>query len=315
MAPDQSDIQLTNIDNTIDVINYTYPFLPTTWQPGFVPKDNYILMEMYKKEIQTLFGVTDMTLQGENPANVESGKALNALIDMQSDRYMMFAESWENIFIEISDITIRMHNQMPEIVKDDILYVGENFKKQIKWSDVDIDRDSFVIKRYPVSTLPNQPDARREAVFQLMQAQLINQQQAAKLLQMPDIESFYDYQDAQYEYTDMLISQCIDGQDAYPIPQMDMDFAEEEIRKALLHYSTMGLEDENISLLVDLLNRIEVIRSTKATMQQKIAQAQQEQMMEAQSAGVTPSFNSQTGRAVAPEPSNVTLQGALGGLR
>ncbi len=310
------DLQVTNIANTIDVLEFKGSVPPIAWQMGVVPQDGYALIDMLSNNVAAVFGINELTSQGQKPPGIQSGEALETLISEQSDRFMMVAQSWEDLYMQVNDLTVRMLNQFPELAASHALYVGKNFQQQIKWEDCNLERDQFLMKEFPVSILPQTPSGKIETVYRLITMGLIQPQQAALMLDMPDIENFYDYSNSQFDYVDMLISKCLDGEEAYPVPQMDISFAYTRVQQAWLHYSTDGLNPDCLNLLNKLLNRLEMLQVTKTTQQQQIlAQAQQAQLqMQNAQMGANPSMVNKTGRGVAAQPSSVTKQAALGRL-
>jgi hypothetical protein len=61
--------------------------------------------------------------------------------------------------------------------------------KTLKWSDLKMKRDDYMLKTFPVSALPQHPAAKLEFVSELSKTGVIDVEDSMELMNFPDIES------------------------------------------------------------------------------------------------------------------------------
>ena len=129
--------------------------------------------------------VVTVAAEAVKPQGVDSGAAMRTFDEIGDDRLMFFSQQVERAVLEIG-------RQMIEAAKDIykrkrhfvVAFPQATFMESIDWADIKLDEDEYVLKAYPISTLPDDPAGRLAFVQEQMQAGLISPRAGRKLLQM-----------------------------------------------------------------------------------------------------------------------------------
>lgn len=167
--------------------------------PAFVEYKEWVISSAHE-----FMGVSQMSASGMKPAGLNSGAAQREYMDIQVERFSVLAHKWEKFFTDIATIDIdEASDSYSDTDKVDMSVVAQDgFTKQIKWSQAKMDRDSFWIKAYPVSSLPHSPAGRLAMVSEMMQAQLITREEGLKLLKFPDLDETLAMENAQQDFAE-----------------------------------------------------------------------------------------------------------------
>ncbi len=136
-------------------------------------------------------GISQMSASAKKPPGLDAAVAIREMNDLETERFMLKAQSWERSFLALSSIIIDLSRDLYEKDKKlSVKAVGSKFIKKIKWADVDLEDDCFVMQLFPTSLLPSQPGARKQEVAEWVQAGWITKDDAMSLLDFPDLEGF-----------------------------------------------------------------------------------------------------------------------------
>ncbi len=183
----QSNIIESHLDNEIGGIiefdNMAGGSPPIPLPMGKIPTDLKELVEYYYNLAFKKCGLSEMSATSKNPANLQSGKALQTYYDIESSRFQSIAKKYEQAVIDLSYLVIKYSRYMAaQGHKLKANFYGRNINKEIKFSQVDMDENYFDIQAYPVSIIPQTPAGRYETIRDMMQSGLLDQQRALKLL-------------------------------------------------------------------------------------------------------------------------------------
>ena len=121
--------------------------------------------------------------------------------------------------------------------------------KIIKWADVDMSKDAYVLKVYPTNLLADDPSSRLQDVTELMASGLINQRTASSLLEFPDIENAMSLQNSIVEDIRATIEDIVDeGLYSPPEPFQDLEYAIPQMQSAYIKYKRSNVEIERLEL-------------------------------------------------------------------
>ena len=171
---------------------------------------------LYSKEHETS-AVNQMSASGQKPSGVRAAAALRELRDEQTERFGMFVRAWEQLHLDIAELCTLVSKRMyeDEALRTDyeVKYVSGGFYRSIQWSDVDLDRDSYVLQLWPSNLLPSTPAGKLATTEELMAAGLIDQATAMTLLDFPDVERSQSLISSTVDYADYVIDKLCDGDD------------------------------------------------------------------------------------------------------
>lgn len=209
--------------------------VPPTIQPEIITYVDALIDKAYRQE-----GISQMSAAGTRPAAELSGKALREMTDNEQDRYMQTYHAIEDVGLEIA-------RQMIEVAKEIYkekgsfitTYPATRFMETIEWKDVKLEEDQYVMKAFPISSLPDDPAEKLQTVQEYAQAGWISPRSARRLMAMPDIEMSDNLANAAEELICKLIEGMLDkGEKAAPEPYYDLTLAK-----------TLGIEYYNYAKL------------------------------------------------------------------
>jgi hypothetical protein len=210
------------------------------------------LERLWGKAFQ-ITGVSEMNASSMKPAGLNSGRALRVYADLQSKRFVAWGQAYQDFYVEVARQVVRL---MRRIAQDDpeveVVYHDPKRRRieRIKWSDVHLDEDSYILQAYPVSSLPSTPAGRLAAVDDMLNSGLIDPATAKRLAQVPDLEAEMNLEDAPRDLLEQAFERMIgEGKYVAPEPFYDLALA---MKVGALHYqrATMqGVPEERLELL------------------------------------------------------------------
>ena len=106
----------------------------------------------------------------------------------------------------------------------EVISHGDDDIEKIKWSDINLEHDEYVMKVYPTSLLPTTPAAKLQKVIEMLQAGMLTQQEARALLDYPDLEAVNNMATASQEIFNMMIERILE-KGIYQAPEPYMNLA------------------------------------------------------------------------------------------
>jgi hypothetical protein len=270
-----SKINKAKINNQIGAI------VPYTGAPPIIAATSGVPVEifgqtdrLYQRAFE-IIGLSQLSASSQKPAGLESGIALRTFNDIESERFAIVSRNYEQMFL---DIATRIVDIGRDIASEDPGYsvVAEKDKytiQQVTWSEVDLDRDSYVLKVYPASSLPNTPSGKLAFVENMIALQLVDVEEGKRLLDFPDLERSVALERSMSDNIDRSIEQMLDeGLYEGPSPFIDHALALKKTQSELLKAQNDDAPEE----------RLELLRQFMLACNQKILESQQQQMMQSQ---------------------------------
>jgi len=252
------------------IISYTGT-KPSYESVGSVPPEllNWV-KELYARAFE-LEGVSQLSATSRKPAGLDSGVALREFTDIESERFFVVAKAHENYFLDLSALIISSMNRFES---DPIVRLASNkFLEIIRWSDVNMDEDKYLMQTFPANLLPTTPAGRISTIQELMQAGLIDIDRGRALLSFPDLESVTNYLNSPVEIIEMIIdSMLTKGKYLSPEPYMGKDVIRlglTMVTQAYLFSQTRAVPEEKLDLLRNWID------AADAMLKEMVAQEQQ----------------------------------------
>lgn len=227
-----------------------------------------IVQPEYYQHLRTLkdaafeqVGISQLTAASQKPAGLDSGKALREYNNIESDRFMTTGQAFERLFLDLSKLAISVAR---DIYKEDktysTLFPDKNFIRTIKWSEVALEDEDFVIKAFPISSLPNDPSGRMQTVQEFAQAGWISPRGARRLMDFPDLDQAEGLANASENYLHKILEQIIeDGEYTPPEPFDDLTLARELALEYYQDGKLNNLEEEKLELLRRFINQVQIM--------------------------------------------------------
>lgn len=255
------------------VISYTGT-APTYITPPIVPPEIYQHLVTLKTSAYEQAGISQLSAASNKPAGLNSGKALREYNDIESDRFMTVGHAYEQFYLDIAKLMIIEAKKIYSDGMDlSVIVPGKKFLETIKWSEVEMEDDSYVMQCYPVSKLPDEPAGRLQTVQELMQAGLVSPQSGRRLLDYPDLEEEEGLANAQEDLLHKILDNIAEnGVYEAPEPTDNLQLA----HKLVLEYISKGrennLDEDKLELLQTFLTQVQFLEQSAAAASQPLPQ-------------------------------------------
>lgn len=199
------------------------------------------LERLYQKAYE-IVGISQLSAQSKKPSGLDSGKALREFNDIESERFMLVGQRWEQFHLDIADAIISEARRIYGQDKDlEVKVKGKSFIETIKWSEVDMPEDSYIMQVFPVSSLPSTPAGKMAFVQELMQGGVIDPDLGTELLEFPDLERALSLKAASKNVVRQTLGRILeDGEYTAPEPFQDLQYS---IDYAQMFYNQAKLEN------------------------------------------------------------------------
>lgn len=211
-------------------------------------------------------GVSQLSATSQKPAGLDSAVAIREYSDIETERFALVAMAYEKLALDTAEIVIDLSRDL--YAENPSLAVqadGGDFIKKIKWKDVNLEAEAYVMKAYPISLLPSTPSGKLQKVIELMQAGFIDKDQSLKLLDFPDLGAFTSLQASGQDLVDKTLAEIIEtSKYLSPEPAMPLDYAISAASKQYLLGRVDGLPDKKLNLLLRFLDDVERLQKEMA---------------------------------------------------
>ena len=278
------DNHITNSPSTILHYRGTKP----EWiAPPIVPVELYQQVETQIQRAYQLAGVSQLSAAGQKPAGLNAAVAIREYLDIEQDRFAQISEQYQYMYVEALRIAIELIAdgvKSGEVTKYTVKQYGGHRAQVVDWSDLDFDRDRFVLDCWPVSALPTEPAGRLETVQEWVQAGLLTMRKGKRLLMFPDLDAEESLANAAEEWIEHCLDSIVDdGKYIPPDPEDDLNAAAEMVSEEIQSAKLGELEPKRLTLLRDYRDQVQDLQ-----LQTQLQAAQRQQMIAAASAPPVP---------------------------
>jgi hypothetical protein len=262
LVPDGSKIVDSHFDGNVGtIIKYAQGpgGAPTYITPPLVQGEIY---EHIQRLIQFAYqqsGVSQLSANSSKPAGLNSGEALRTFDDIETDRFQLIGQMYEDLALQLANLAVDTAADIAEYDPSfSVRSPDRKFISTIKWSEVDMPRDVYVLQIAPVSKLPSEPAGQIQTVTEWMQSGLVTQTEGRQLLDSPDLPAYEALVDASNDYLHKILDDIVDsGKPAAIEPDDDPVAA----RKLALEYLQQGkcnnLNPDRLQMLRDFISSID----------------------------------------------------------
>lgn len=264
MVDTGSNVNPNDLDNTqAGIVNFT------TTAPQFVTIDG-IPRDLLKERdttYQQMFrelGLSEWTVAGVQPENIESGEGLRALREQEQGRAIPSGQNWDAAHVDLAELVVMMAvdsweaNEKGPTVKvvdpDGDGLVKVEFKNIAKFLQ---DPDAYLIQPYPTSILPSTPTGKFEKLREWRKDGTIDQATFVALSDMPDIHQESSLLLAGIKAVRHAVGQIVRlGPKGYepPDPAMPLDLAIKVAHATYLKGLRSGMKDETLAALLSFID-------------------------------------------------------------
>ncbi len=263
-----SKIVKEHINNDIGaMVNYTgQP--PIFYTPQVVPPEYYNHLSVLIERAYQQGGVSQLAAAAKKPEGLDSGKAIRAYKDNDSDRFRTIGRYNDKLYLDLAKMAIATAKDIAHANKGhyEVTVPGKKFLQKMDWDDIDLEESEYVMQCFPVSKLPSDPAGRLETIQEYIQAGMLSPRQGKRLLDFPDLEQVEGLQNAAEDVlTDILDRIVDDGEYTPPEPTDDLDLAKELVLEYMARGRMQALEPERMELLRCFSTQVDALLSMATT--------------------------------------------------
>lgn len=246
-----SKIVTSHFDNQIGSIHTFTGTQPQSVTMGSVSQQRFAYLQWLIQSAYELVGISQLSAQSKKPEGLDSGKSLRTFHDIETERFAMVEREWENFTLE----TVRQINDLSaEIAKEDktfkILVGCGKTADEIKWNDINLACDEYIMQTYPTNLLADDPSSRLADVQEMMQAGLYTAEEGRKLLDFPDTAALNNYLNADQEDIELTIERMIEhGEYNPPEPLQNLQMGSTMMQRAYLRAKINQVPEERLELM------------------------------------------------------------------
>jgi hypothetical protein len=275
---DSSAVNIDHITNDVGVVARYRGIPPIFMTPNAVPPELYNHLQSQILRAYETVGISQLDAQAQKPSGVNSAIAMRTYQDIGSQRFKEQASRYEEMQMRAVDILFDLCEELSEGNKLKIMTPSKRMIKKIDWKDARLDREDYILQRYPTNMLPNTPEGKRDTIVDYMNAQLIDKDLALEMLDFPDLKAATNKILSESKIIDKIIDKMLnDGVYTMPEPYYNLDLAMKKVRQAYLLAEVENYDDEKLQLLRNFMEAI-------ATLMEAAQQQQMQQMAAAQMA-------------------------------
>lgn len=246
-----ANIKSDTVNNRIGEIVYYSGEKPHIYAPSPVSKDIWNQIDQAYMRGHQLVGA-NVGLMQQIPSGLETGAAVREAVDAGAMRFSALLKRWEQAHLDLATYMIELGK---EIYNSDKSYtvVASRDKytiSEVKWKDINLETDQYVLSVDPASSLPVLPSGRIAMVTDLADRQYISQATALRLIDFPDLDEELSLSRAASDAIDQSIERMLDdGVQETPEPFMDLTLALKKVQTAYNRALAWDVPNERLALL------------------------------------------------------------------
>lgn len=267
-----SKIQKSHFDNRIGAIIPYVGKPPVVMVPQTVHPEVFAHLDRLYSRAFEIVGVSQLAARQQNPLGADaSGIALQTWHDMETERFSIQAIKYETAILDLSKMMIALAKE----IGGDFAAPSARDKNtidRIRWSEVDMKDDQYVLTVHSASSLPSTPAGRLRAVIHMLNAGLIPVDQAKSLLDFPDLEAKLSLDRANEQLLELTFERMLDdGVYVAPEPFMDLQLALKSAQAWYCRAMGQGVEEDRLELLRKFMRNVNHLQQQAQVEQMKLA--------------------------------------------
>ena len=195
------------------------------------------------------FGFSELTATSKKPTNVESGIALQTLLDTESVRHSDVFHAWELFHVELGKLTIDCMRRLVEENGDvAIKAISRNSRhiRQLKFKgDCDLEDNKFHLQVWPSNLFGNSPSANLDRAMSLYKEGLLEGPQVFHAINAPDVAALLGDTNAALENIERKIDDAVEnGTDITVHSYCNLQLFKTKLMDRINRLEADGMEDD-----------------------------------------------------------------------
>lgn len=233
--------------------------------PMLVTPEIYAHMDRIHEWAYEAEGIPRPQAMGMTPPETQqSGRSQEVYLQVANRRLKPAFDAYHNVFLKMADWYLRLGREITEKhntnfgVKAAVdRRTGMRF---LKFSDNDLREEEYILKRWPVNALSDEPGTRIADLERLVNLGWITADEAKRAMDYPDLEQMANLANASYDMTEDLIAAMLDdGEYMQPPPVLNLEQAKVQVTQALVKAWKDKRPEDRLQLLRDFLEDLRTL--------------------------------------------------------
>lgn len=210
------------------------------------------LANLYNKAFEVV-GLSQMSVGGQKPAGLDSGKALRTFNDIETQRFSIVAQNYDQFFVDMSTKIILMSERESKKAGSNLKVTsfGSKFIEPIEWKSINISSDKYILKSFPTNFLSSTPEGKLSELKELMSMGMLEIREAQALMDYPDIESVTEYKNAAFDDIHYVLEAIVEKAEYNPPMQYQaLDYGKKLFQQVYLKLKNQKLEPEKLEMIL-----------------------------------------------------------------
>jgi hypothetical protein len=170
---------------------------PAPLDPIYIQLLSYFKQSAFENE-----GISQLSAQSKIPGNAQSGKMLDTLEDVESERHNVSLQMRIDFFMRLAKTCIEVFPENKEILPK------KSGRASVTWKDIKSEREKFNIQFSASSALSKDPKTKMEQIEKLLAMRIIDPGMVSAFLELPDLEGIESIDAASFDYCEKVIERA-----------------------------------------------------------------------------------------------------------
>jgi hypothetical protein len=226
--------------------------------PPIVPPEIYAHLANLETKAFNALGVSQLSAAGTKPQGLDAAVALREMQDIESERFEVLGQQYEDFYLDLIKLAIaEVEDIYQKKKKYEVQLPGRKFLETIDWKDIRLEDDEYLMKIFPVSSLPNDPSGRLQTITEYIQAGFMTPRAGRRLLDFPDLESAEHLANAQEDWIHEVCEKIIEDGEPYTVePEDDLTLFKELILQYIAYAKGLNVDESKLDLLRNINKQV-----------------------------------------------------------
>lgn len=204
--------------------------------------------------------ISDTAATGTKPPGMSSGKAIEMQSQVDDAAHVDLGQRLEDFVEQTGELLVELGEKLHPVVT-----VPGRRNQQIKWNDVELSKNSYSMRAFPISRLPQSGPGRQQQIDTWYADGIISKATKLRLEQVPDVEAFQDLANASEDAIEMALDEMVEnGEFCPPEPFFDLTDALRIAQSRYLLEKNEKTPQDRLDLILQWIAVIEEMKGDTA---------------------------------------------------
>lgn len=237
---------------------------PQFLAPNPVATETINHLQWLIQQLYAMAGTTESAVSGQKPAGIQSGVALLHYHEFATKRYVDFVKRLGTATCDVAYSLIDRAADMEDCDSWTARYAKGSVIRELRYSDVAMDRSDFVISLQEVSPIPDSFSGREQLIAQMQADGTLPQGYLQRMVEDPDVVRANIIASADADLAESVIERLLDQEAGDPPldDNMNVDLVTDVVRASLMSSIANGLDDMTLDRHRDYLHALKDLKDS-----------------------------------------------------